>query len=254
MLIGEAIQRTKQLYNKGVESVDSRLSNRYVYSKLRTVRERIVSQELKKKQIVNEWTYQTLPCFPMVLAPTHECPCVPSEGCEILRSECKLPQIFTDDNRHIIKSVSKITGTGDNFLDIQFGETSWMRVKYQAGYKFAKVKAEFFIHNDYLFVIHNKTLELITVVAIFNDPLQAALACDYCDTVVDPCKSYLDFDIHIDGKLEESLCQLAAEEIIYIYAQMRADDRNNTYDDTGASLENPRSYREVNKNVNRNDV
>ena len=146
MLIGEAIARTKHLYGKGVNSKDSKLRNRYVYSKLRTARERIVSQELKKKQIVNEWTYQTIPCFPMVVAPSHECPCVPAEGCEILRSECKLPQIFTDNDNHIIKSVSKITGTGEDFLDIQFSETSWMRMKYRGGSKFAKTKAEFFIH------------------------------------------------------------------------------------------------------------
>lgn len=254
MLIGEAIQRVKHAYNKGVENLDTRLSNRYIYSRLRTVREVLLSQEVKKKQAISEWSYQTIPCFPMVVAPSHDCPCVPSEGCVILKSECPLPAVFTDNDKHIIQSVNKITGTGANFLDVQFDETTWMRVKYQAGRKFAKTKAEFYIHNGYLYITHNKTLKLLSVVALFNDPLEAALACSFCnETKPNPCLSYLDYDIHIDGKLEKALIDLTAEEIIYIYSQMNPDKNNNTNDSTGASIANPRSYRDVNKNINLND-
>lgn len=241
MLIGEAIQRVKHLYGKGVESSDSRLTNRFVYSILRTVRERILSQELKKKQIISEWSYQTIPCLPTIVAPTHECPCIPWDGCEILRSEFKIPQIITDNDRHVIKSVSKITGTGKNFLDVQFDETTWMHVKYQSGFKFGKTKSQFFIHNGYLYIVHNKTLELVALVAVFTDPLEAYNAASFCDKEIQ-YKSYLEYDIHIDGKLDKSLIDMAYQEIVYVFSQMQPDDRLNNIDDTGSNIRHPSSY------------
>jgi hypothetical protein len=252
MLIGEAVSRIKHLHNKGVESFDSRLSNRFIYSKLKTVRERLLSQEIKKKQVVSEWSYQTIPCVEMIIAPSHECPCIPSEGCEILKSKHKIPQIFTDDNKHIIKSVSKIVGTGSNFTDIEFSETTWMKVKYNGGNKFAKTPNSFYIHNEYLYIINNKKLEVITMVALFNDPIEAenfATILSYCPSNVNACKSYLDFDMHLDGKLDEALIQLTAEEIIYVYAQMKDDTRNDNDDSTGGNIPNPKSYRNVDKDI-----
>lgn len=247
MIIGEAIARVKHPHNKGIESGDSRLSNRLIYSKLRTVRERLLSQEIKKRQALSEWSYQTIPCIEMIIAPSHECPCIPSEGCEILRSKYKIPEIFTDNNKHIIKSVSKIVGTSSNS---QFYETTWMGVKNNTGNKFAKHPQEFFIHNGYLYIINNKKLEVITMVALFNDPIEAVKFAQQgkCETVT-TCTSYLEYDLHIDGKLDEALLQLTSEEIIYIYAQMKDDTRNDSDDGTGGNIPNPRSYRNIDKDI-----
>ena len=74
------------------------------------------------------------------------------------------------------------------------------------------------------------------MVALFDDPIAAALACDYCDQAIDPCTSYLDYNLHIDGKLAEAICQMTAQEIIYFYAQMKEDKLNNASDDTGSDI------------------
>ena len=62
LLIGEAIQRIQPLYSKRVQSKDSRLTSRHIYSALVTGRANLIRQQSNKNQLVNKWIYQILPC------------------------------------------------------------------------------------------------------------------------------------------------------------------------------------------------
>lgn len=224
MLIREAIQRVQEVYNKGVPSDDSRMSNRYIYSKLRSTRIVLLTRKIKKKQKVSQWSYQTLPCVELIIAPQHECPCVPYDGCMILRSKYKLPEIFTDMNRHLIQTVAKI----DN--SVQFTETTWNAVKLTAGNRFAKLPGQYYIHNGYLYITNTKKIALATVVALFNDPIAAYTFEGGCINVND-CKSHLDFEFPFDGEMEEALIELAKEEIL-AFTMSKEDIVNNSNDDS----------------------
>jgi len=93
MLIKEIIQRIQSLYSKGVQSDDTRLTDRHIYNKMVTVRSKLVSQEAKKKQKINQWSYQTLSCVELIKAQPNECPCIAPPGCEILRSKYPIPKM-----------------------------------------------------------------------------------------------------------------------------------------------------------------
>jgi len=58
MTIKEIIQRVQSLYSKGVQSDDVRLEDRHIYNKMITVRSKLISQEAKKRQKINQWNYQ----------------------------------------------------------------------------------------------------------------------------------------------------------------------------------------------------
>ena len=86
MITGEVIQRIQSIYSKGVQSDDSRLRSRHIYNKLITVTAKLYEQQKNKKQKVNQWSYQVLPCVELIKTPIHECPCVPTLGCTIFRT------------------------------------------------------------------------------------------------------------------------------------------------------------------------
>ena len=73
MTVGEVINRVQSLYSRGVQSDDTRLEDRHIYSKLITARSKVLSQKANKKQMLSQWNYQTIPCIQMVEASKHEC-------------------------------------------------------------------------------------------------------------------------------------------------------------------------------------
>ena len=130
MKVEELIQRVLSAYNKGVQSDDNRLTPRHIYSTILSVRSKLLSEESEKKQKVNQWNYQTLPCVELIKTYPNECPCIPPIGCMILKSKYKLPRPLTNYDSHLIQSVSSLDGS------IMFSETSWNEKKYKKGNKY----------------------------------------------------------------------------------------------------------------------
>src|SRR5690606_30328639 len=146
MTTGEIIQRIQSLYSKGVESDDSRLTNRHIYNKLLSVRSKLISQQAKKRQKISQWNYQTLPCVELIEVAPHQCPCLPVAGCTMFRTLETLPKILTDLNRHLLQSVTSVTG------DYTYSETTFALKKYKKGNKYTSEKPDYFIYNDYLWI------------------------------------------------------------------------------------------------------
>ena len=224
MKISEAIERVQSAYSKGMQSDDSRLSNRHIYSKLRSSRIRVISQQLSKKQIVSQWCYQPI-VVKLITAPVHECAVITSITCKILRSELTIPQIFTNMDMHIIQSVTSLDGSHE------YGITSWEELRHKKGRKYTKDLPEYFIKNGYLYITDKRVLEMVLITAIFNDPIEAKTYSDSCGGVYNSCLSYLDYDFALDGKLEEAVIELTANEFLYTFSQTRDDRQNNAADD-----------------------
>ena len=225
MKIGEAIQRVQSAYSKGMQSDDSRLSNRHTYSKLRSARIRVISQQLGKKQIVSQWCYQPI-VVKLSIAPIHECSDILSDTCKVLKSTMPIPQIFTNMDMHLIQSVTSIDGSQE------YGFTSWEELRHKKGRRYTKDIPEYFIKNGYLYVTNRKVLDLVLVTALFNDPIEAKVYSNSCGGEYISCASYLDYDFAIDGKLEDVIIELTINEFLYNFSQTRDDRLNNAADDT----------------------
>lgn len=224
MIIGEAIQRIQSAYSKGMQSDDSRLSNRHIYSKLRSSRIRIISQVINKNQIVSQWCYQPI-YIKMLSVSKHECSDITSDTCKVLKSANPLPQIFTDMDKHLIQSVTTIDGSHG------FGKTTWDSIRFKNGRKYTKEIPEYFIKDGYLYITNKKTQDLLVVTALFNDPIEAKKYSDSCGKESLSCKSYLEYDFAIDGKLEEVIIEMTNQEFIYNFSQTKDDRLNNAADD-----------------------
>lgn len=228
MLLGEIIQRVQSLYSRGLQSKDTRLTSRHIYSAVSTARSILLRQQYNKNQSANQWSFQTIPCIELIKAPVHECPCIPSNGCVILRSKNKIPKPVSGIDKHLIQSVTSLDGS------IRFDESSFEINKYMVGNKYTAKKADYYFRNEYLYVTTLKSLKVITLTGLFDDPVAVSQFPSFCpsDCVDCDCKDIMDMEYPIDGDLVRPLIQLANDELIITMKQMTEDKKNNADDDT----------------------
>lgn len=224
MLIGESINKVQSAYSKGISSDDSRLSNRLVYSKLKGMRIKLLSQKLDKRQVLSQWCYQTI-TVSMQEVSQAECPELVSATCKVLRSKRPLPQIFTNMSKLQIQSVTSLDGSNS------YGETSWQMIKYKNSRKWAKDIPEYYIRSGYLYITDKKTLDMVSLTALFNCPIEARQFSDSCGKVYSSCASYLEYDFAVDGKLEDALVEMCKEQFVFDFLGI-SDTKNNAQDDT----------------------
>lgn len=227
MLIGEIIQRIQSLYSKGVHSDDSRLMNRHIYNKLLTVRARLISQEAKKKQRISQWNYQTIPCVELIKVSTHDCPCIPPIGCEILRSKYKLPEPLSGLSGSLIQSVTSI----DRSLKID--EIVFNAVNSQKGNKYTSKKINYFIYNNYLYITTPTKISVVSITGLFEDPIDVNKFIGYCNTECVECNQCIDYmeeNFPIDNDLIDAMIELSFNELIQVFNQNLEDLTNNSRD------------------------
>lgn len=230
ILLGEAIQRVQSLYSRGVQSSDSRLTARHIYHALLTARSTILKQQYNKNQKPSQWAYQVLPCVELTKAPVHECPCIPNNGCTILRTKEKLPRPVSGIDVMLIKSVTSLDGT------INFDLTSFENEKYSKGNKYTSKKPAYYPRNGYLYFTGVKMLKMATIEGLFDDPVEVKLFPSVCGPCEDcDCMSVFDMEFPVDSDLMNGILSLANDELVAIMKQMTEDRANHGADDTGTT-------------------
>lgn len=235
MIIGEAIQRVQSLYSKGVQSDDTRLSRRHIYSVLLSIRNLLFVQKANKRQPISQWNYQTINCVELIKAEPYECPCLPSIGCVILRTKEPLPKPLTGlINGHLIQSVTSLDGS------IIYSPTTWEDKKYKKGSKYTANKPDYYIRDNYLYITTKKGPKAITITGIFEDPVEVKNYPSICEdkgcgesTPEDncpDCQSPLEIDLPIDKDMAKTWIEMAAQELLSMFSQGREDVSNNTRD------------------------
>jgi hypothetical protein len=228
MVTEKIIQAISSIYDKGIASDDSRLSQRQIFNRMVPTRGRLLVQQANKRQKISQWSYQTLPCVEMIKAQPYECPCVPPVGCGIYRSKYPLPEPVTGINNHLIQSVTSLDGT------TIYSETSWEEKKYKAGNRYTSHMPDYFIRNSYLYITADKMFnKVIPVTGLFNDPVEAWDFMDSCNegcTDCDDCLSYLEREFPLDENNVDTMIRLLQQELISPFVQMREDRTSNTAD------------------------
>lgn len=158
------------LSSTGDLSDDNTESSFAIYNALLKSRATILSQALTLGVKISEESYQVLPCIELVEVDRVECPFIPASGCTWLKSTCPLPDFIK------IQSISRQLGDG-------YSHVRWDKVKEKVGGRLKSAAKERFyslrtIGNDtYLYIYNDETIKSITVTAIFEDPMEAALYC-----------------------------------------------------------------------------
>jgi len=228
MITEEIIQRVQSLYSRGAQSDDSRLTSRHIYNKLLTVRSKLLSQMANKRQMISQWNYQTIPCVVLEKAQKHECPCAPPIGCDIYRTTEPLPEPVATLDHHMIQSVTSIEGS------TVYDEIGWTEAKYKKGNKYTASKPDYFIRNKYLYVIQKKGATVIAITGLFEDPFAALTFpsdCGDCTDCENDCDSPLEMEFPIDLDMIDTLVEMSAQELLFVFGQAKEDKDNNSSDD-----------------------
>lgn len=225
MKISEIVQRIQARYSKGVPSDDSRLTSRHIYNKMVSVRTVLITQRLKKKQRISPWNYQTLPCVELETVPASECPCVAPVGCSIVRSKFPLPRPLAGLSDYAIQSVTTIERS------VKIDSITLNAVNSLKGNKYSAKKTNYFILNGYLYLTTYDVIGVVSVVGLFEDPIEAILFEGYC-TTTPICIDYPSVEFIIDTDLIDTLVELASEELIGNFSRSKEDNSNNSEDNS----------------------
>ena len=222
MKINEAISRLRVILKNGIASAGNTLSSRFLYSILKTLRTKRIRQKLDSYFYLSPFYYSTIECLPLELGKFNDCPCFTND-CFILRSKYKIPKIMSTRNKLAIKSVTNLNG-------MIISESTPTKEEYKKYTRTKKDELSYFIHNNYLFIKGSTTLKVISITAIFENPLDLA-SINACDPngiqldvcIYDPTKE----DFPIDEDLFDDVENMALEKLVKTMMKMPEDNENN---------------------------
>lgn len=228
VLIEEAIQLVQSMYSKGVQSKDSRLSPRHIYSELLIARSTIIRQQANKRQPISKWVIQTIPCIELIPALPYECPCAPPMGKYILKTKYPIPSPIYSSSDSLIYSVTTLDG------NIRIDPTEFSSVKYNPGKKYTTSKSGYYIKNNHGFITNTTKLKGITMEGAFDDPLAVQNFASLCGVCTEcECKSAFEYDFCIDRNSLNGIAQIATNKLVILFGQMKEDKSSNASDDAG---------------------
>jgi len=222
MKINEAISRLRVILKNGIASDDNTLSNRFLYSILKTLRTKRIRQKLDSYLYLSPFYFLTIDCLPLELGKFADCPCFTND-CYILRSKYKLPKIMSTRNKLAIKAVNTLNG------DI-LSESSPTKEEYKKYTRTKKNELSYFIHNNYLFIKGSTTLKVVSITAIFENPLDlasiTAVDCNGTPLAI-TCFNPTTQDFPIDEDLFDDVENMALEKLMKTMIKLPEDNENN---------------------------
>lgn len=223
MTILEAIARIKAPLSAGISADDERISDRYLYSELKTTRAKVLHQRLNSYHSLSQNNYTTIDCMPLELGQYSDCPCYTTD-CYILRSKYPLPRIITYKDGLAIEGVYTLDGR----------EITLMQQKKSQFRRFRRTGHDdlfYFIHNNYVYVLGSTTLKVISITAAFADPMELS-SISACGNGDDPsaCFDLTTSDFPIDDDLFDSVEKIILQKHLQVDERMPNDTENNARD------------------------
>jgi hypothetical protein len=217
MTVGQFISDVKN----SVQAIrkDDRISNKYIHSLARDYTSFILSQRQLRDVFRDSTIFTEVTCVEMNRVRADKCDIAEFRKCDmVMKSECKLPNIFNSSIGPIIIAVSNITG-----------ETQYQQLRTAADYKnqqkrkFQTATNYYYLANGFLYVV-GSTPERISITALFEDQLEAEQfsAC----SGVDSCESALDYKIIIPNKYISTVKDQVVQHLIKTRKNIPADENS----------------------------
>lgn len=213
MINREIISRIREeVYDKGIPSDDSRLRNRLVYNKMRTIRNDLLVKKSNKNQLLSTDNYQTV-TVPLTLSSVQ----IPELTSEIYETPV-LPNILFNMDEPLIKSIQNL----DNNNPLYISATTYEKSRYVLSSKITGKKKKYYWHNNKFYFLNiSCDLKEVNITAIFDDIIFDKGS----------CLSYLDYEFPLQAELLEPLIQMSQEALIKILLPLPQDLKTNTIDD-----------------------
>lgn len=232
----EVLQGFRELVGNGSSSVidDSKWSNRLVLYHLNNVRVKLLAEKRSSPNLkFNPHNLLSIPCVPTIEIDRNECPCAPASGCTFLKTLWPIPRPIS--GRY--NSVTSITG------DVDYTYVRWDRFKDKVNSRLqAERKGPYYSlrsldanKDPYIYIYNDDMKEFITVVSLFEDPLEVAKL-PKCDGSIRSMCSPLDDYFIIDTDLLPVVYQMITEALLRPKAAVQSDNLNDNRDTTNEQV------------------
>ena len=135
-------------------------------------------------------------------------------------------------DNHLIESVTTVDGS------TVYNEIGWVEAKYKSSNRYTSNKPDYFIRNEYLYIIQKKGASVIAITGLFENPYEVInyeSVCGECESC-DNCVSPLDLEFPIDDDMIDTLIEMSLQELLMIFSQAQEDKTNDATDGTNFTI------------------
>lgn len=167
--------------------------------------------------VVNKYMQQTLGCVKLREAHLHTCPCAPPPECTWFEADIPVP----------IGQLISVSGIGMQIHNVShYTYCEWNNFKYvlQSRNPAERTRGYYTEKNNKLYIISKKHEEVISVSAVWYDPVEAQrqYGCD----AKGMCKPFLDFDFYLPPEYVELVMAATLDVVLGNKKLARFDIKN----------------------------
>lgn len=221
MQLGELIQHVQSMYSRGVHSDDSRLTSRFIYSKLVSARASLLQGSAREILDSTHGADQTIDCIGLIEAKDSDCyNCNETDDCDILMSKERIPRTF---NGSLYRSVTSLDGS------ISYVFMSSKIKRYKKHRRYTANRPSYYIKDGFLFTDYMLGPRVISINGVFENPIEAYAFESDCNT--DRCLDVYSMEFPIAATELEKLIEETVIEIVQEFSLSEFDKKNDGDDE-----------------------
>lgn len=221
MTLKEHVFAIRNLISKGPSSDDASYSMRFIAHLLNVARAILTEQKADKYSYISEQSFQSL-CVNLELSTFHNCCTLDTVDCKVLKSVDPIPKFLNarwGDFAKVMTLVGEVL------------PKTTPTVNHYSAYTVTNnpPKTGWFIHDNHLYIINNKYLQMVLLNSLFDDPVQiSTLNC--AATSTNNCPDWYDNEYPIDPDLVAPAYKLVLDNIYRTYGAPPQDTTNDAQD------------------------
>ena len=204
------------------QNADSNYTNQFLYQSLMEQARWLIKREIVAGRIYkNTFFFQSLKCQKVIEVPSTD-PCCPIKtNCKLYRTECKIPEIWIDNDGPIIKAIYSADNSTEFWVTTP---STWSSKKVDPYQRKSKEKYAFFSDGYFWFPEHNP--HLVNIVGFWTDDVSQLNGCEQQE-----CVRFLDTKFMIPDWVEAEMYAKALQQLAGISKRLPEDeqiDKNST--------------------------
>lgn len=198
------IYAIKNILSQGPAPDDASFSNALIVHFLQISRSKLLENKIDKYHFISEQSYQDL-CLELEQSTFASCCEVPDVDCYILKSAIQLPKFLNSRWGAHLKVMDML---GNVIPELRLTQSKYSKyspidISNQTGW---------FVHNNYLYIIHNTHLKHIIINGLFDDP--ESVAATNCSQDNGPCSDAYEAEFPIDSDLVDNMYKMTLEYLL----------------------------------------
>lgn len=200
-------------------NADSNYTNQFLYQTLMEHAKWLIKREIVAGRIYrNTFFFQLLKCQNVIETSTVD-PCCPVKtNCKIYRTECKIPDVWIDNNGPVVKYISSVDGTTEFFITTP---TTWQNKRNDPYQKKSDQFYTFFSDGYFWFPEHNP--HRVNLLGFWVEDISSLNGC----AEDNDCVRFLDTLFFIPDWLEAEMVAKALEQLAGISKRLPEDNEIN---------------------------